>query len=87
MNKHGAVMAAREIMDELRKRGVVEQRDPEGKTLGHALWMAHEISDYKMDDRKTQRWLGYLQCLVIMLDVTTLDAERIRNESLKEEER
>lgn len=48
-------------------------------SLEHALWMCNEIlnprtSHYSID--KKSRWLGFVQCILIMNNITTIKAER-----------
>lgn len=55
------------------------KRDPEGRSLEHAVWMLLEIYWRKIDGNKAQRWLGYAQALLVMHDRVTLDQMKEAN--------
>lgn len=38
-----------------------------GNTLEHAVWMLEGISDGYIQYEKAHRWLGWAQCLVVVL--------------------
>lgn len=55
----------------------------------HLLWLCNEaMSSYDMyynldgDDSKVNRWLGFIQAVLIMSGVTTVDKERDRTREL-----
>jgi hypothetical protein len=74
-----ARQAARLIGAVLAERGTDAGRDPEGKSLEHAAFMAGEIGDGPMEEGAAMRWLGYLQAMLVFHGVSTLENERDRN--------
>lgn len=70
-----------EVLDGLDKViGDVEPiRDPEGKSLSHLRWMIVEMKTTEFSDDKFNRWLGYIQGVLVVLGITTLNKERDRN--------
>ena len=54
-------------------------RDPEGKTQGHLRWMIKEMKTKKFSSAKWNRWLGYIQGVMVAYDLTDLNTERDRN--------
>jgi hypothetical protein len=69
--------------------GVILERHPgnapirsaNGIGIPHALWLATTLRDEgrKMSEGKCGRWLGYLQALLVVHYVSTLEAEKQRN--------
>jgi len=54
-------------------------RDPEGKTLNHLKWMINEMKTKEFSQGKFNRWLGYIQGVLVMKNITSLNIERERN--------
>lgn len=73
------------VLDELDKIltdgyiGLKAKRDPEGSTRSHLRWMIKEMKTKKFSSAKWNRWLGYIQGVMVVYDLTNLDAERERN--------
>lgn len=56
----------------------------EGLGLKHACWMVSELSSHpEWEDDKTSRWIGYIQAMAIMHNLSTLEKERHRVNVLK----
>jgi hypothetical protein len=57
------------------------QRDPEGRTLEHAVWMLLEIYWGKIESNsnKAHRWLGYAQALLVSHQWATLEQMKQAN--------
>lgn len=55
------------------------ERDPEGRSLAHAVWMLLEIYWSKVTGNKAHRWLGYAQALLISHRWATLDQMKQAN--------
>ena len=81
MDINEAQTAAREIDRKLAAMGIEPVRESEGKSLGHARFMANQIAD-GMSLNKTMRWLGYLQAMLVFNGVSALDEEKDRNRRL-----
>ena len=45
-------------------------------TFSHLKWMLNEIASGEMDDGKANRWLGFVQGVLVMRNLTTVDEER-----------
>jgi hypothetical protein len=48
------------------------EQSPEGNTQAHLTFMLRTVADWSNTD-KAQRWIGYAQCLAVMLGLTTLE--------------
>jgi hypothetical protein len=63
-----------------RNKGLRAKRDPEGKSQGHLRWMIKEMKTNKeFSSAKWNRWLGYIQGVMVAYDLTSLNAEKDRN--------
>lgn len=62
----------------LQMEGYEPEQDEQDTDCGeHLLWMLYQIYDDKLSSRtKAHRWLGYVQAMLIMQGVTTVDIER-----------
>lgn len=49
------------------------QKDPEGKSLDHILFMLYEIATEEVQHEKAHRWLGYAQGLLVCYEKLTLE--------------
>ncbi len=59
---------------------VKEERDPDGKSIGHLYFMALTLCRRELDsDTKACRWLGYLQAALVFLGLPDLETEKERN--------
>jgi hypothetical protein len=58
-------------------------RTENGDTLEHAKYMAEELAKGYMSEGKAARWLGWTQCILCFLKVTTLETEKLRNLAAK----
>ena len=69
------VTAAQSTLELLRVRdkSVYPCRDSEGRNIQHAVWMLDGIILGYIQAEKAQRWLGYVQGLLIALNKLTLD--------------
>ena len=79
-----AAWIAREIREPARNSlgDVIEDRDPEGQSGPHLLWMLEELSARRVgSETKTCRWLGYAQALAIQYGI--LDLERAKQLNLR----
>lgn len=54
-------------------RNVPPFRSQEGKDLNHAAWMLHNLPK---EEVKRARWIGYIQCLLVMHNVVDLQTVR-----------
>lgn len=48
------------------------KQDTRGKTLAHAFWMLEGIASGYISGRKSHRWLGYAQALLVTHDAQAL---------------
>lgn len=53
--------------------GTTPVQDPDGATLGHAVWMLRGIAEGYITEDKAHRWLGYAQALVVIEGDVPLD--------------
>lgn len=70
-----AAQGTREVLE-----NIIAERDPEGKTLEHAVWMLEEIVSKSKEGEKAHRWLGYAQGLVVLEGKATMADFREINE-------
>lgn len=69
-------------LDEILSDGYVNleiKRDPEGKTRNHLKWMINEMKTKEFSQGKFNRWLGYIQGVMVVQGLTSLNKERERN--------
>lgn len=65
-------IAARRLLDELFDAPKGE-RDPEGRSEGHIIFMLEEIADSRVTGEKAHRWLGYAQGIMVLSGTATLE--------------
>lgn len=53
-------------------------RNPHGIGKQHAMWMIEEVlaNEHTWPSDKLNRWIGYLQCLLVLNRIRTLDELR-----------
>jgi len=69
----------RRYLHELRQRGYVARKSDKGNYLdgNHLMWMLNSIHfNLVSSQTKAHRWLGFVQCALCVLNVTTVDGER-----------
>lgn len=70
-------MSHRNIAFALFKRAGPDQpwgvADPEGRSLGHAMWMLQWIWNGNVTADKADRWIGWAACLLVMHDRMSLE--------------
>jgi len=55
------------------------EQSPEGNTQAHLVFMLRTITYWDRTE-KAQRWLGYAQCLAVMLGLSTLEEMKAINQ-------
>lgn len=56
------------------------ERDPMGTSLSHAAWMARElVTNHELSEGKAMRWYGYLQAMLVLHGVSSLEEEKERS--------
>ena len=53
--------------------------DPCGLSLGHIVWMLHEIIEDRVVGERAHRWLGYAQGLMAARGIATLEQLKCAN--------
>lgn len=75
-----AAEAAQEIINDCYLRGVAPVQNSLGEGPEHLHWMCRELLKREMSPTKACRWLGYLQGQLILMGLSSLDAEKARNQ-------
>ncbi|GJD99892.1 hypothetical protein [Methylobacterium isbiliense] len=58
----------------------VPERDPQGKSVEHLIFMAQTLARRELDsETKACRWLGYLQAGLVFHGLSDLEAEKELN--------
>lgn len=57
------------------------ERDEKGVSLPHAVWLGQQILSARVTGNKAHRWLGWMQCLLVVHGWSTL--ERMKEASRK----
>lgn len=76
---------AQQALDALNAFEAIPERNEKGQGINHAAFMAHELvkvhSEIIDSDTKANRWLGYLQCMLVYEGISDLQAEKLKNKS------
>ena len=87
------VQIAKELQEILQQNtaldseGVLEHLpDKENCSISHLIWMCEQIQTHntKWTEDKINRWLGFIQGVMCMRELTTVDIERVRVANKKE---
>lgn len=68
----------------LKNKGIIpkEETNSGGTSLPHVYWMLETLKEnienknHKFDEGKVSRWLGFIQAILILNDLTTVEKER-----------
>lgn len=63
----------------LKEGGTRVKRSKEGNTVPHLRWMIKEMKTNEFSSAKWNRWLGYIQGVMVAFNLTNLNDERDRN--------
>lgn len=56
------------------------EQDPEGKEIGHAVWMLAGIRLGYIQYEKAHRWLGYAQGILVKSNIVSLEVVKSLNQ-------
>ncbi len=62
--------------DILKRQNASLAIDPDGRHLGHLLWMLEEIRTCSVTNDKAHRWLGYIQGRMVSVNLISVMEER-----------
>ena len=61
-------------------RRVIPRKNEFGDNIEHIVWMIDELAGRKIEsETKVCRWLGYIQCFLVINGYSTLEEEKRRN--------
>lgn len=62
-------------------------RDPEGKSVNHAIWLLRELKAERTSENKAHRWLGWAQCILVFHGLGTLEDMKQINKAASDVEK
>lgn len=78
MNLDNTTKLAQSLLDTINETTDRDFLDIENANRSHLIWMCNEIikNQNKWNERKLHRWVGYIQGVLVVNQITTVDVQR-----------
>ncbi len=81
MNVKTAAMKLRDLLSEMNQQNDIEVAKKQECDIIHLVWMCYEIINGHVKSDKAHRWIGYIQGVLVMRNLTTLEKMKELNKT------